>query len=139
MKQVLTRCPVCGGETEVTRIYCPNCDTTIEGHFHTVASPFSPLSPEQQQFLLTFVRCEGRFNRMEEELKLSYPTLRNRLYEVIRALGYEPGREEQPQRPGADERLRILDELAQGLISAAEAQARLRGVKQEAEKADKSD
>ncbi len=29
---------------------------------------------------------------MEEELNLSYPTLRNRLFEVIRALGFEPGK-----------------------------------------------
>jgi len=64
---------------------------------------------------------------MEEELKLSYPTLRNRLYEIIRALGYEPGKEETPVRLTSDDRLRVLDELAQGLITAAEAQNRLRG------------
>lgn len=77
--------------------------------------------------MLTFIRCEGRFNRMEEELKLSYPTLRNRLYEIIRALGFEPGKEEIPVRLTAEERLSVLDELAQGVITAAEAQSRLRG------------
>jgi hypothetical protein len=30
---------------------------------------------------------------MEDELGLSYPTIRNRLHEVIRALGFEPGGE----------------------------------------------
>ena len=49
------------------------------------------------QFLLTFVRCEGKLNRMEEEMKLSYPTLRNRLNEIVRALGYEPGKEDLTQ------------------------------------------
>lgn len=127
MNQILTKCPVCGSDTEVTRIYCPHCDTTIEGHFHATANPFAGLSPEQAQFVLTFVRCEGRFNRMEEELKLSYPTLRNRLYEIIRALGFEPGKEEIPVRLTAEERLSVLDELAQGVITAAEAQSRLRG------------
>lgn len=127
MYQILTKCPVCNNDTEVTRIYCPHCDTTVEGHFHATANPFAALTPEQVQFVLTFVRCEGRFNRMEEELKLSYPTLRNRLYEIIRALGYEPGKEETPVRLSSDDRLRVLDELAQGLITAAEAQNRLRG------------
>lgn len=127
MYQILTKCPVCNHETEVTRIYCPHCDTTVEGHFHATANPFAGLTPEQVQFVLTFVRCEGRFNRMEEELRLSYPTLRNRLYEIIRALGYEPGKEEAPVRLNAEDRLRVLDDLAQGLITAAEAQNRLRG------------
>ncbi len=104
MYQILTKCPVCGGETEVTRIYCPNCDTTVEGHFHATANPFAALTPEQVQFILTFVRCEGRFNRMEEEMKLSYPTLRNRLYEIIRALGYEV---RESGRAGGNLRLRL--------------------------------
>ena len=132
MNQLPTKCPICNGELAVTRLYCPQCDTTIEGHFSPGRNPFANLSPEQLQFTLTFVRCEGRFNRMEEELNLSYPTLRNRLNDVIRTLGFEPGREEpQPQavRLSADDRLRILDDLAQGKISSEEAQQQLRGVK----------
>ena len=132
MNQLPTKCPICNGELAVTRLYCPQCDTTIEGHFSPGRNPFANLSPEQLQFTLTFVRCEGRFNRMEEELNLSYPTLRNRLNDVIRTLGFEPGREEpQPQvvRLSAEDRLRILDELAQGKISSEEAQQQLRGVK----------
>ncbi len=132
MNHLLTKCPVCSGELAATRLYCPQCDTTIEGHFSPGRNHFASLSPEQMQFALTFIRCEGRFNRMEEELNLSYPTLRNRLNEVIRALGFEPGREEpQPQvvRPSAEDRLRILDDLAQGKISSEEAQQLLRGVK----------
>lgn len=132
MNQLPIKCPICNGELAVTRLYCPQCDTTIEGHFSPGRNPFANLSPEQLQFTLTFVRCEGRFNRMEEELNLSYPTLRNRLNDVIRTLGFEPGREEsQPQvvRLSAEDRLRILDELAQGKISSEEAQQQLRGGK----------
>lgn len=132
MNSVLTRCPICNGELAVTRLYCPQCDTTIEGHFSPGRNPFANLTPEQMQFALTFIRCEGRLNRMEDELNLSYPTLRNRLNDVIRALGFEPGREEpQPQvvRLSAEDRLRILDDLAQGKISSDEAQQQLRGIK----------
>jgi hypothetical protein len=34
-----------------------------------------------------FVRDEGKITRMEEEFSLSYPTIRSRLHEVIKALG----------------------------------------------------
>jgi hypothetical protein len=88
------------------------------------------LSAEQLQFVLTFVRCEGRFNRMEDEMGLSYPTLRNRLNEIIRAMGYEPTREEAPAGPippGPAERQSILDMLSRGEIDLEEAKRRLRG------------
>jgi len=78
--------------------------------------------------VLTFVRCEGRFNRMEEELKLSYPTIRNRLFDVIRALGYEPGKEEVPAKPSMEERKRILDDLDQGKITPDQAKRLLQGL-----------
>ncbi len=126
-KPLLTKCPVCESQLDVTRLYCPNCDTTIEGHFSTVGGPFARLTPEQLQFVLTFVRCEGRFNRMEDELSLSYPTIRNRLYEVIRALGFEPGKEEAPVRLAPEERKRILDDLEQGKINYEQAKRMLQG------------
>lgn len=126
-KPLLTKCPVCESQLDVTRLYCPNCDTTIEGHFSTVSGPFARLTPEQLQFVLTFVRCEGRFNRMEDELNLSYPTIRNRLYEVIRALGFEPGKEEAPVRLAPEERKRILDDLEQGKIDYEQAKRMLQG------------
>lgn len=154
MNPILTKCPVCGGDLVVTRLHCPACETTIEGSFDpTVAGsrlqeafspeqlkpllPFSRLTAEQLQFVLTFVRCEGRFNRMEEEMGLSYPTLRNRLNDIIRAMGYEPSREEaarppEPARPdfivpGPAERQSILDLLSRGEIDMEEAKRRLRG------------
>lgn len=124
----LSKCPVCGEALQITRLHCMNCDTTIEGHFNEVAGPFNQLTPEQIQFVLTFVRCEGRFNRMDDELGLSYPTIRNRLYEIIRALGYEPGKEEPPARLSAEERKQILDELYEGKITTEQARLRLQGI-----------
>jgi len=125
----LSKCPVCDEDLVVTRLYCVNCNTTIEGHFTAEHTPFGHLSAEQMQFLLTFVRCEGKLNRMEDEMKLSYPTLRSRLVEIVRALGYEPGKEEAPAQLSAEERRAILEDLDQGTITWDEAQARLRGEK----------
>lgn len=113
-----TNCPLCDGEIAVTRIYCPECDTTIEGRFS--GGPFSNLTPEQLAFVEIFIRCEGKITRMEGEIGLSYPTIRNRLHEVIRALGYEPGGEE-AEGLTDKERQYILEELDAGRISAEDA------------------
>jgi hypothetical protein len=128
MNRFVSKCPVCDGQLMVTRLHCPQCDTGIEGVFSPPINPRAQLTPEQAQFLLNFVRFEGRFTRLEQELHLSYPTLRNRLNEIIRALGYEPGKEEaMPPRPDSDERRRILELLENGEIDFEEAQLRLAG------------
>lgn len=131
MKNNLSDCPVCGSTLTITRYYCSQCDTTIEGRFTGVTGPFSALSPEQLNFVLTFVRCEGKLNRMEDELKMSYPTLRNRLVEVIRALGFEPGKEETAPRMTAEDRVRILDDMEQGKITYEVAKQLLQGLSSE--------
>jgi hypothetical protein len=129
MNKILNKCPVCGGDLAVTKLFCISCNTSIEGHFVPEHTPFGNLNAEQMQFLLTFVKCEGRLNRMEEEMKLSYPTLRNRLNEIVRALGYEPGKDDLPQQLSVEDRRQILEDLDAGKIGWEAAQARLRGEK----------
>jgi hypothetical protein len=96
----------------------------VEGRF--TAGHFANLTSEQLDFILTFVRVEGRLNRMETELGLSYPTIRNRLHDIIRALGYEPGKDETPEVT-EDKRRSVLEELDAGKISADDAMKILRG------------
>ena len=124
MRPAPTRCPICQSELTVARLHCSSCDTTIEGNF--VSGQFSNLTPEQLEFVFTFVRCEGKINRMEQELGVSYPTIRNRLHEVIRALGFEPGKEESTEI-GDEKRRTILEDLDAGRISADAAMRILRG------------
>lgn len=120
MHPVLSQCPVCQADLVITKLHCRTCDTSIEGEFFS--GPFAQLTRDQINFVETFVRCEGKLNRMEVELSLSYPTIRNRLHEIIRALGYEPGGEDEP-RGGLNEtaRQKILEDLNQGKITADEA------------------
>jgi hypothetical protein len=120
-----TQCPLTGGPVIVTRIYCPESGITMEGEF-AVALPFAQLSQEQLRFVETFVRCEGKLNRMEDELGISYPTIRARLHEVIRALGHEPRREEAETISPA-ERKKILQDLDNGKVSFEEAMRLLQG------------
>jgi len=118
----LNQCPVCKDDLLITKLECRTCGTSIEGHF--TSSSFGLLTKEQLEFIELFVRCEGKLNRMEGELNLSYPTIRNRLHEVIRALGYEPGIED--TRLSEAERQRILEDLNQGKITAEEAMRMLK-------------
>ena len=124
MNTLPTRCPLCSGEITVTRIYCRDCDTTIEGRF--TGGPFSDLTQEQLEFVDVFVRNEGKIKRMEKELDLSYPTIRNRLHEVIRAMGYEPGGVEEDEGHSEEERQSVLEQLDEGAISAEVAMELLR-------------
>lgn len=118
MHQLPSECPVCGGELIVNRLTCRECETAVEGRFFT--GTFSRLNAEQLHFVEAFVRNEGKITRMEEEFKLSYPTIRSRLHEVIRAMGYEPGKEGNPAL-SEEERRQILEDLDAGKITSQEA------------------
>jgi hypothetical protein len=126
MTNYLSKCPVCGQALTITRLHCRSCDTTIEGHFAPRA--FDQLTQEQLAFMETFVRCEGKLNRMEKEMGLSYPTLRGRLTDLIRGMGFEVGQEEPtPPVVAEDERRKVLDDIAAGKISPEQALKLLQG------------
>jgi hypothetical protein len=63
---------------------------------------------------------------MQEEVGLSYPTLRLRMDELLKTLGFTP-REEEKARD--QERRQILDELQAGRLSPADAMELLRKAK----------
>ena len=110
----------------VTRLNCRNCDTTIDGHF-TLGRLYQ-LSSEQLDFVEIFLRCEGKINRVEQEIGLSYPAVRARLNDVIRALGYEIGEVAAASNSISEEtRREVLNELQSGKLSAEEALQLLRG------------
>jgi hypothetical protein len=129
------RCPLTGGPIVVTRFYCPDADVSIEGRFSVETPPFAQLSPDQLKFVEIFVRNEGKLNRMEDELGLSYPTIRSRLHEIIRTLGYEPGKDDPatppapaaPPAPPGPDRKAVLADLDAGNISFEDAMKLLQG------------
>ncbi len=112
-----TRCPVCQEELHVTHLACETCGTEIKGHF--TLGPLARLTAEQWRFVEVFLRCEGKLNRVQEELGISYPTARNRLLDVLRTMGYAV--EEGSEAGGEVEPLQVLDELAAGRLGVDEA------------------
>lgn len=80
-RRLPTRCPSCGGELRVRVLGCPACETRVEGDYPLPA--FVRLAAEEQRFLLDFVLCGGSLKEMASRLGVSYPTVRNRLDELI--------------------------------------------------------
>lgn len=124
MNPVISQCPICSEPLVVTRLQCRTCDTSLEGHF--ALGRLHQLSAEQLGFVETFIRCEGKITRVEQEMGLSYPTVRARLTNVIRALGYDVGEGDQ-QSISEEERREILVQVADGQLTAEEAIQLLRG------------
>jgi hypothetical protein len=123
MYPVVGKCPVCGDTLAVTRLHCRSCDSALEGQFSL--GRFYQLSPEQLAFVETFIRCEGKLTRLQDELGMSYPTARARLTDLIRALGYEV--REEPKPVSSEERKAILERLAGGEIQPEDAVELLKG------------
>ena len=118
MNPVIGMCPICRSNLEVTRLHCRNCDTALEGHF--ALGRLYHLKKEQLEFVEIFIRCEGKITRVEQEMGMSYPAVRARLNDVIRALGYEVGETEKVSI-SEESRRSILEDVAEGRISAEEA------------------
>lgn len=116
MHNAPSECPVCRDDLLVTRLVCRNCGTALEGRFGL--GRLFQLTPEQRHFVEIFIRCEGKLNRVQEELGLSYPTVRNRLDEVIRAMGYAVSEGEAEEE---GERHEVLQRLSRQEITAEEA------------------
>jgi hypothetical protein len=128
MHPVIARCPICQAELAVTRLHCRSCGTNVEGSFSL--GPLERLSAEQIQFVEALVRNRGSLKDLGTELGMSYPTVNNRLNEILIALGYGDRVKipESAEAPVSRERKReILTRVRDGALSAAEAEALLRG------------
>lgn len=80
-KRLPKTCPSCGSVLRVRSMYCHSCDTQIEGDYPL--PPLSRLSDEEQRFVMDFVICSGSLKEMASRMGLSYPSVRNRLDEII--------------------------------------------------------
>jgi hypothetical protein len=105
---------------EVRRLECPSCGIGVDGRFD--AGPLARLNREQLNFVEVFLRSRGKIKDVEEELGISYPTVVAKLNDVLVSMGFEAG--EDPRE--AERRQRVLDDLASGRLTAAEAAEQLR-------------
>ncbi|HEV7928361.1 MAG TPA: DUF2089 family protein [Verrucomicrobiae bacterium] len=109
-KKLITRCPFCGDELAIARLSCCGCQTQIDSQLEIPL--FFRLPPDLQEFVLIFLRCQGKICDVEKELGISYPTVCKRLELVNELLGN--------QGPPVN-RSNILEKLERGDINVQEA------------------
>ena len=109
------RCPGCGKSMRISRVQCDSCDVSLEGEFEL--SPFAGLTLEEQMFAIAFLRHHGSIKKMESLFGISYPTVKNRLNAIAARL------DASFETPLSNSE--ILDQLARGQITVAEALERL--------------
>ena len=112
-KRIVSVCPVCGNKMHITALKCNNCKTEVLGDFEL--DELFKLNEKQLEFVKVFIRNRGNIKEVEKELGISYPTVRNKLDEIIEALGYKVENEI------AEKRKEILSKLENGEISSDEA------------------
>jgi hypothetical protein len=113
-----TRCPSCDSQLSIAKLRC-TCETSLEGTFEIPA--LLRLPPADLDFALRFVKSSGSLKEMAKQMGQSYPTVRNRLNDIIKQL-------DDTQRSTTERRQSILDAIASGKLSVADAEKRLREV-----------
>jgi len=80
-KKLPINCPSCASELKVQSLHCDSCETTIKGFYNLPL--LLKLDQKEQDFIISFMQCSGSLKVMAQKLKLSYPTVRNMLDELI--------------------------------------------------------
>lgn len=74
-------CPSCENVLTVSLLKCGNCATEVNGIYDLPI--FLKLSREEQEFILQFFLSSGSIKEMAKQASLSYPTMRNRMDDLI--------------------------------------------------------
>ncbi len=80
-KKLPITCPSCNSDLKVQSLFCEHCSTTISGQFELPV--LLRLDIKEQEFITEFIKSSGSLKVMASKLKLSYPTVRNMLDELI--------------------------------------------------------
>jgi len=107
-----------GAPLIVERVRIADRDIAIEGEFEL--PQLARLALEDQIFIAAFVKSHGSIKEMEQVFGVSYPTIKARLNRIAAALQFV---DTNPTPSRSD----VLDRLARGEISAADAIAELEG------------
>lgn len=112
MDKLLSICPYCNGTMKIERLRCGVCKVAIESDIPIPR--LARLSPEDREFIELFVKSSGSLKAVAQKLDISYPTVRNRLDQIIDRLKHETADDKESRR-------KILDDVQEGKVSVDEA------------------
>lgn len=100
-KKIPNQCPACESRLMISELSCTACSTTISGDFPLPA--LLRLNRDDQSFIMDFVQTSGSLKAMASQLGVSYPTVRNRLDDIIQALrAMNADASEHPESPAKE-------------------------------------
>ena len=74
-------CPSCQERLNVSKMVCESCQTEVHGHYQLPF--FMQLATDEQEFIIDFLLSSGSLKDMASKLAKSYPTVRNKLDDLI--------------------------------------------------------
>ncbi len=80
-KHLPLQCPACNSPMKVGRLLCEQCGTEVCGSFSLPL--LARLSEKEQQFIVDFIKASGSLKDMAKNMGVSYPTVRNKLDDLI--------------------------------------------------------
>ncbi|RTZ05303.1 DUF2089 family protein [Flavobacterium sp. GSP6] len=78
------QCPSCENSLSVTQLSCENCSTIVSGKYSLPL--LLQISEEEQNFILQFFLSSGSLKEMASQMGNSYPTVRNKLDDIIQKI-----------------------------------------------------
>lgn len=101
------KCQICDSELNIERVSCHRCGCAMDGNF--TLPLLAKLTRDEQKFIEIFVSLSGNLKNVASALGISYPTVRNRLDNIIASLDV---------LVNADQRKReeLIDGVEQGKI-----------------------
>lgn len=78
------QCPSCENALSVTQLSCSNCATIVSGNYSLPL--LLQISEEEQNFILQFFMTSGSLKEMASQMGNSYPTVRNKLDDIIQKI-----------------------------------------------------
>ncbi len=109
--KLISNCPVCNRSFLIKELNCRECDIKIHGNFEL--NEFSRMSETQLEFIKVFLCAQGNIKEVERTLGISYPTVKNRLGEIIQIIN--------PESINTLKQVSILERIEKGEISVEEA------------------
>ncbi len=81
IKKLPVNCPSCNNTLQVVQLGCKVCATHVSGNYSLPL--LMQLTQEEQDFILSFLLCSGSLKEMAIQMGNSYPTVRNKLDDII--------------------------------------------------------
>lgn len=79
----IDKCPACGADMYLSTLKCSNCGIEIKGDFEMPNGDSSfNLSQDDFDFLKVFLKHEGNFTKVQEELNIGYFSVKSKIKDI---------------------------------------------------------